>query len=92
MARKTPQRPRSPQPVQRPAASPSVAVRQPRAPRGPAVANVSAVDYEADLAERYRHVRRDLVRIAVIGALLFGLILGARYYAAQTGGNLFFSF
>ncbi|MEO8082806.1 MAG: hypothetical protein ABI780_03225 [Ardenticatenales bacterium] len=96
MARKTPQRPRTPQPARRPDASPSAAgrpaARPPRAPRAPAVANMVAADYEADLTERYRHVRRDLMRIAVIGTLLFALIIGAHFFAAQSGGQLFFTF
>lgn len=92
MARKTPQRPRS-HPAPRPTgAAPSAVVRAPRAPRVPAANTTVVVDYEADLAERYQHVKRDLIRIVVIGTLLFGMILAAKYYADASGGQLFFTF
>lgn len=92
MARKTPQRPRSPQAPRTPTAAPSGDARAPRAPRMPATSLTAVVDYEADLAERYQHVKRDLFRILIIGGLLFGLILAAKFYADSTGGQLFFSF
>lgn len=92
MARKTPQRPRAHPAPRTPSAAPTAADRTPRAPRMPAPNVLAAVDYESDLAVRYQHVKRDLVRIVVIGVLLFGVIFAAKLWAAQSGGQLFFSF
>lgn len=90
MARKTPNRPRPQQAPRTPNAAPPAVARVPRAPRAPAVAETVVVDYESDLAERYHHVRRDLVRILVLGTLLFGVIFAAKFYVDQTGAQLFF--
>lgn len=94
MARKTPQRPRSPQSRRPQSAAPEAApVRVPRAPRVPnPAAAMASVDYESDLAERYRHVRRDLMRILVIGLVMFAIIAAARMWSLQSGGQLFFTF
>lgn len=93
MARRTPQRPRPAQPARTPSApAPTPAARAPRAPRPASGPSVTTADYEADLAARYHHVRRDLVRIVVIGVVLFGLILAAKAYVDQTGSQLFFNF
>lgn len=91
MARRTPQRPRS-NPSQAPRPAAATAARAPRAPRAASGPATSVADYEADLSERYGHVRRDLLRIVVIGVALFAVIFAAKYYVDQTGGQLFFHF
>ncbi len=63
---------------------PSVPPPRPRAPKGRRHARASVTSHQAsraaataapeDLSVRYAHVKRDLIRIVVLGAMMFALI------------------
>lgn len=82
MARKTSRTPRPPV-APNPTAPGSVARTQPRRPTGavPAVGVTTPLvgRSEADYTAELQHVRKDLTRVAVVGALLIGLIFAAPY-------------
>jgi hypothetical protein len=78
MARKSSRPPRAP------AAPPPAARPQPRRPVGTQApsgqSSAPAARTEADYAQEYSHVRRDLKRIAAIAVVMFGIIFAAPHF------------
>lgn len=65
-------------------AAPPAVVRRPRPRPGAtsaatAAQSVRAIAESEDLDTTYAHVRRDLIRIAVLGVLLFAAIYGSQF-------------
>jgi hypothetical protein len=71
MARKTPKARRTP-------VTPRTTARS-QAGSGQATARVEPALASEEVATTYAYVRRDLARIAILAACLFGLIVGARF-------------